>query len=214
MASQTTQTPATDTSLTAVRAADDSLPIAEYGLIADCNSAALVASDGSIDWLCLPRYDSPAVFTRILGAGAGHWSLSPAEEFTTKRRYLPGTLVLETTFITASGAARVTDAMAFKTGQRGHELGLESPHELLRLVEGIDGSVTLRLELAPRPEYGLVRPLFRGTGDGGRTFGGPNQIAVTAGAPVEVVDSTMQATFTVTTGQSVGFMCEARSRRS
>jgi len=205
MASQTTQTRATDTSLTAVRAADDSLPIAEYGLIADCNSAALVASDGSIDWLCLPRYDSPAVFTRILGAGAGHWSLSPAEEFTTKRRYLPGTLVLETTFITASGAARVTDAMAFKAGQRGHELGLESPHELLRLVEGIDGSVTLRLELAPRPEYGLVRPLFRGTGDGGRTFGGPNQIAVTAGAPVEVVDSTMQATFTVTTGQSVGF---------
>ena len=116
MASQTTQTPATDTSLTAVRAADDSLPIAEYGLIADCNSAALVASDGSIDWLCLPRYDSPAVFTRILGAGAGHWSLSPAEEFTTKRRYLPGTLVLETTFITASGAARVTDAMAFRPG--------------------------------------------------------------------------------------------------
>ena len=77
MASQTTETPATHTSLTAIRAADDSLPIAEYGLIADCNSAALVASDGSIDWLCLPRYDSPAVFTRILGAGAGHWSLTP-----------------------------------------------------------------------------------------------------------------------------------------
>src|SRR4051794_32617912 len=114
MPSQMTESSAADTPLTAVRAADDSLPIAEYGLIADCNSAALVASDGSIDWLCLPRYDSPAVFTRILGAGAGHWSLKPAEAFTAKRRYLPGTLVLETTFTTASGVARVTDAMAFK----------------------------------------------------------------------------------------------------
>ncbi len=56
-----------------------------------------MASDGSIDWLCLPRYDSPAVFARILGAGAGHWSLTPTEPFTAKRRYLPGTLVLETT---------------------------------------------------------------------------------------------------------------------
>ena len=137
MASQTTETPGTDPSLTAIRAADDSLPIAEYGLIADCNSAALVASDGSIDWLCLPRYDSPAVFTRILGAGAGHWSLTPTEPFTAKRRYLPGTLVLETTFTTASGSALVSDAMTFKAGQRGHELGLESPNELLRLVEGI-----------------------------------------------------------------------------
>ena len=79
MASQTTETPATDTSLTAIRAADDSLPIAEYGLIADCNSAALVSSDGSIDWLCLPRYDSPAVFARMLGLGAGHARLQPPE---------------------------------------------------------------------------------------------------------------------------------------
>jgi alpha,alpha-trehalase len=205
MASQTTETPDTDPSLIAIRAADDSLPIAEYGLIADCNSAALVASDGSIDWLCLPRYDSPAVFTRILGAGAGHWSLTPTEPFTAKRRYLPGTLVLETTFTTASGVAVVSDAMTFKAGQRGHELGLESPHELLRLVEGIEGVVELRLELAPRPEYGLVRPLFRGTGDGGRTFGDPNQIAVTAGVPVEVRDSTMRATFTVEKGKQVGF---------
>src|SRR5215470_8672285 len=106
MASQTTETPSAQSTLVALRAADDSLPIAEYGLIADCNSAALVASDGSIDWLCLPRYDSPAVFTRLLGATAGHWSLTPDEPFTVTRRYLPGTLVLETTFTTASGVAR------------------------------------------------------------------------------------------------------------
>jgi len=191
--------------LTASRASDDSLPISEYGLIADCNSAALVGSDGSIDWLCLPRYDSPAVFTRILGPDAGHWSLTPAEPFQSTRRYLPGTLVLETTFRTESGVVRVTDAMAFKEGQRGHDLGLEAPHELLRVVEGVEGSVSIALELAPRPEYGLVRPLFRGTPDGGRTFGGPNQIAVTAGVATEVADSIMRATFDVETGARIGF---------
>jgi GH15 family glucan-1,4-alpha-glucosidase len=191
--------------LTASRASDDSLPISEYGLIADCNSAALVGSDGSIDWLCLPRYDSPAVFTRILGPDAGHWSLAPAEPFQSTRRYLPGTLVLETTFRTESGVVRVTDAMAFKEGQRGHDLGLEAPHELLRLVEGVEGSVSMALELAPRPEYGLVRPLFRGTPEGGRTFGGPNQIAVNAGVATEVADSIMRATFDVEPGAEIGF---------
>src|SRR5690348_6629526 len=99
------------------------LPVADYGLLADCNSAALVARDGSIDWLCLPRYDSPSVFGRILDPAAGHWSITPATAFTSERRYLPGTLVIETTFTTETGVARVTDALAFAEGQRGHELG-------------------------------------------------------------------------------------------
>jgi GH15 family glucan-1,4-alpha-glucosidase len=193
------------TSPTTTRASDDSLPISQYGMIADCNSAALVGSDGSIDWLCLPRYDSPAVFSRMLGAEAGHWSLAPSDAVRTTRRYLPGTLVLETTFHTPSGAVRVTDAMAFKEGQRGHDLGLDSPHELLRLVEGVEGTVQMTLSLAPRPEYGLVRPLFRRTDEGGRTFGGPNQIAVHAGVAVEVLESTMRASFDVQAGAQIGF---------
>src|ERR687885_781239 len=78
-------------------------PIGDYGLLADCNSAALVARDGSIDWLCLPRYDSDAIFARILDPAAGHWSLRPAGEFTVERRYLPGTLVIETTFTKEAG---------------------------------------------------------------------------------------------------------------
>ncbi len=82
-------------------------------------------------------------------------------------------------------------------GQRGHDLGRNAPHEVLRLVEGVEGEVELSLELAPRPEYGLVKPLFRAEGTGGRTFVGPNRIAVTAGVPVEVEDATMRATFTV-----------------
>src|SRR5215204_3586485 len=159
-----------------------SKPIADYGLLADCNTAALVARDGSIDWLCLPRYDSPSVFGRILDPDAGHWSIRPAAGFTSERRYLAGTLVIETIFTTESGSVRLTDALAFAPGQRGHDLGYDAPHEVLRGVEGVSGEVELVLELAARTEYGLVQPLFRREGDGGRTFGGPNRITVRAGA--------------------------------
>ncbi|MBA2298022.1 MAG: glycoside hydrolase family 15 protein [Actinobacteria bacterium] len=182
-----------------------SKPIASYGLLSDCNSAALVGSDGSIDWLCVPRFDSPAVFARILDPAAGHWSITPAGTFTSKRRYLPGSLVLETTFTTETGTVRLRDALVFAEGQRRHDLGLDAPHELLRSVEGVSGSVDLLLELAPRPEYGLVRPLFRVTKDGGRTFGGPNQVVVRAGVPVDVDGATMRATFTASVGDAVGF---------
>jgi GH15 family glucan-1,4-alpha-glucosidase len=180
-------------------------PIAEYGLLADCSSAALADRDGSIDWLCMPRYDSPAVFARILDPAGGHWSLAPAGAYRSHRRYLPGTLVTETTFTTDTGSARVIDAMAFADGQRGHDLGRDAPHEVLRLVEGVDGTVEMTMELAPRPEYGLVRPLLRRLDGGGRTFGGPNQIAVSAGVPVEVEEATMRSAFTVAAGGRAGF---------
>src|ERR687886_748396 len=106
----------------AAHAAPASVPIADYAMLADCNSAALVSRDGSIDWLCLPRYDSPAVFARLLGADAGHCSIRPVGEFRSEHRYLPGTLVLETTFTTDTGVVRVSDALAFAEGQRGHDL--------------------------------------------------------------------------------------------
>jgi GH15 family glucan-1,4-alpha-glucosidase len=187
------------------RAADDSLPIAEYGLLADSSTAALVARDGSIDWLCLPRFDAPSVFARILDPDAGHWSITPTGAYESRRRYVPGSLVVETTFVTTTGEVRLTDALVFANGQRGHELGLDAPHELLRLVEGVSGRVELLVELAPRPEYGLVRPLFRQTAEGGQTYGGPNRIAVRAGVPVSVEDATMRAQFTVAAGDEVGF---------
>ena len=155
-----------------------STPIADFGLLSDCNSAALASRDGTIEWLCLPRFDSASVFGCILDPDAGHWTIRPTAEFTTTRRYLPGTLVLETTFTTDAGSARLLEALAFAEGQRGHDLGLDSPHELLRHVEGISGSVGFVVEVAPRPEYGLVRPLLRATDDGARTFGGPNQVLV------------------------------------
>ena len=184
---------------------DHSTPIGDYGLLADCHSAALVSKEGSIDWLCLPRYDSPAVFTRLLDQDAGHWSIRPAAPFEVVRRYLPGTLIVETTFTTDEGTIRLLDAMGFAEGQRGHDLGIDAPHELLRLVEGVAGTVEVVMELSPRPEYGLVRPLFRRTDEGGRTFGGPSPMAVTAGVEVAIDHSTMQAAFIVSEGEEIGF---------
>src|ERR671934_646776 len=189
----------------AERRADGFRPIADYGLLADCTSAALVDRDGSIDWLCMPHYDSPAVFARILDPNAGHWSIAPVGPSASERRYLPGTLVIETTFTTATGSVRLIDAMAFADGQRGHDLGRDAPHEVLRLVEGVSGSVEMAMELAPRPEYGLVSPLFRMEEGGGRTFGGPNQIAVSSAVPAAIEDATMRARFMVREGERLGF---------
>jgi GH15 family glucan-1,4-alpha-glucosidase len=180
-------------------------PIADYGLLADCNSAALVDRKGSIAWLCLPRYDSPAVFAQILDPDGGHWKIAPTSPCRSERRYLPGTLVIETTFATETGSVKLIDAMAFADGQRHHDLGMAAPHLVLRSIEGVAGEVELYLELAPRPEYGLVKPLFRQTENGGRTFGGPNQIVVSSGVQTAIDDSTMSATFTVAAGEQVGF---------
>src|SRR3954451_11909096 len=185
-----------------------SQPVANYGLLADCNSAALADRDGSIDWLCLPRYDSDAIFARLLDPDAGHWSIRPTSEYTAERRYLPGTLAIETVFTTESGQVRLTDAMAFAEGQRGHDLGYDAPHELLRSVEGVSGEVELQLELAPRPQYGLIMPLVRLEEGGARTFGA-GRVSVRSAVPLEVDGSTMRATFGVSEGDSLGFSVRA-----
>src|SRR2546423_7980023 len=182
-----------------------SVPIADYGLLSDCSSAALVSREGSIDWLCLPRFDSPSVFARLLDGDAGHWSIAPAGEQRSERRYLDGTLVVETTFTTGTGTVRLTDALAFPEGQRGHDVGKDAPHELLRSIEGVDGEVELVFELAPRAEYGLVRPLIRVTDEGARTFGGPNRIKVSSPVALELADATLGARFTVAAGEHAGF---------
>src|SRR5947207_8656789 len=105
----------------------NSLPISDYGLLSDCRSAALVSRAGSVDWLCFPRFDAPAVFARILDSGSGHFAIRPASDFRASRAYLDQTMVLETTFRTATGTAVLTDAMAVGRNDRGHELGTGSP---------------------------------------------------------------------------------------
>ncbi len=183
----------------------DALPIASYGFLSDCSTAALVGADGSLDWLCLPRFDSPAVFARLLDPDGGHWSITPVGDCSVSRRYLPGTLVLETTFATPGGTVRLLDALGLPPGQRGHDLGREAPHLVLRTVTAVEGQVELELVFAPRPEYGLVEPLMRATADGARTFGGPNAIALRAGVPTLVEGSTLRARFVVAEGATAGF---------
>jgi GH15 family glucan-1,4-alpha-glucosidase len=130
-----------------------SRPIEDYALIGDLHSAALVGSDGSIDWLCLPRFDSPSCFAALLGEDRhGHWRISPADgNYRVRRRYLPDTLVLETEFSTDSGTVRLIDCMPPRAGDP----------ILVRLIEGVSGTVSLRMTLEARFEYGSARPRFR-----------------------------------------------------
>jgi GH15 family glucan-1,4-alpha-glucosidase len=107
-------------------------PIADYALLSDRHSAALVSRDGSIDWLCFPRFDRPSIFARLLGVEAGHRSVRPTGATQVTRRYLDRTMVLETMFSAPPGTVAITDTLAMGEGNRGHKLGNDAPHQLLR----------------------------------------------------------------------------------
>src|SRR6266516_657610 len=120
----------------------------------------MVSRAGSVDWLCFPRFDAPAVFARILDPDAGHFAIRPAGEFQASRAYVDQTMALETTFGTATGTAVLTDAMAVGRNDRGHELGAGSPGVLLRRLACTDGELEVEVSYAPRPEYGLIHPIL------------------------------------------------------
>ena len=137
-------------------------PIDAYALIADCHGAALVARDGSIDWCCLPRFDTGALFGRLLDPDAGACTVEVIGGEVGERRYLDGTLVLETTLRGDAGEARLLDAMPFDD-----PLAPEREHRaILRIVDGVRGSVTLRFRITPRFDYGEVTPWLRHHGRG------------------------------------------------
>lgn len=137
-----------------------STPIAEHALLSDRHSAALVSRDGSVEWLCFPRFDSPSVFARLLDDAAGHWFIRPIGGADISRRYLDQTMVLETTFHSDDGSAVLVDALATGMGNQGHRLGVDAPHLLIREITCTRGEVDLEIEYLPRPEYGLVVPLL------------------------------------------------------
>src|SRR5437588_2103325 len=181
------------------------LPIAEYALLSDCRSAALVSRAGSIDWLCFPRFDGPSVFARLLDEQAGHWSINAVGASEVNRRYLEGTMVLETTFRTPTGTAVLVDAMAMGRNERGHELGVDSPGVLLRCVSCQSGTVEIELEYAPRLEYGLIAPLLRPVEGSIYARGGADVLVLSSSMVLSVEESIAQARFTLQAGEQANF---------
>ena len=177
--------------------------IADYGFLSDCHSAALVDRAGSVDWWCVPRFDSPSVFGRLLDGDAGHWILRAVGARTVEREYLGDTLALKTTFHCDSGIVTVTDALLLEGGSRGHDIGLRSPHVLLREVRCQQGAVRMRLDLSPRMEYGRTEPHLRLISGGAEARGGPVTLTLSTGVPLRIDDGAVRGEFDMAAGETV-----------
>ena len=177
-----------------------SAPIEDYALIGDCETAALVNRSGSIDWLCFPRFDSPACFAALLGGPEhGRWLLAPAgQPRAVRRRYREGTLVLETEFETAEGVVAVIDCMPVRSGVP----------DVFRVVEGRRGRVPMRTELTIRFDYGSLIPWVRRTEDGLTAIGGADLIRVRTPVPLRGENFHTMGEFTVLPGQHIPFTLE------
>ena len=178
------------------------LPIEDYALIGDTHSAALVGADGSIDWLCLPRFDSPGLFNALLGGpDDGRWQICPAGEVSeVRRRYREETMVLETDFITPSGQIRVIDFMPVRDRRA----------DILRIVEGVDGEVDMRMEWVIRFDYGEILPWVQRVTDSDgapaiTAIGGPDAVCLRGDILPEHHDHRHVATFTVRPGERFDF---------
>jgi GH15 family glucan-1,4-alpha-glucosidase len=173
--------------------------IEDYALIGDCQSAALVGRDGSIDWLCWPRFDSAACFAAMLGTRKnGRWRIAPQGEYTAKRRYRPGTMILETEFETADGAVTLIDFMPVRT---------QNP-DIVRTVVGKRGRVRMCLEYIVRFDYGSAVPWVTRLHDnhGIRAVAGPDKVMLCSAVPLQGEDFTHHATFEVGEGERFGFV--------
>src|SRR6202789_1148411 len=171
--------------------------IEDYALIGDMEAAALVDRNGSIDWLCWPDFSSEACFASLLGSPEnGYWKIAPLEgEWDSSRRYREPTLILETTFNHSRGAVRLIDFMP----PRGHH------SDVIRIIEGVRGSVPMRMELALRFEFGRVVPWVTSIPDGIRAVAGPNLAMLHASVPVLGEGLKTVADFTVRKGERVWF---------
>ncbi len=171
--------------------------IEDYALIGDCQTAALVGKDGSIDWLCLPRFDSEACFAALLGTPKnGRWQIVPSAPVrNVSRRYVGDTLVLETVFETDSGAVAVTDFMPVR----------ETVPDVVRIVEGRRGQVPVKMELVIRFDYGSVVPWVQKADGGIEAIAGPDALRVLTPVGLHGENLTTVAEFTVAEGQRIPF---------
>src|SRR5689334_20110161 len=171
--------------------------IEDYALIGDCETAALVGLDGSIDWLCLPRFDSESCFAKLLGTESnGRWLLTPAHLRSVDRRYLPGTLILETTFVADSGSVRVIDFMPAQA---------DNP-QIIRIAEGLAGTVEMQTELVVRFDHGTTVPWVSRIEDGALSFvAGAHMLLLRTDVPVRGESMKTIGSFSVTSGQRTVF---------
>ena len=172
--------------------------IEDYALLGDLQTGALVATNGSIDWLCLPRFDSPACFAALVDTpDAGHWQIAPESGGTcTRRQYIAETLVLQTEWVSPEGTVRVTDFMP----PRGH-----AP-DVVRIVEGISGAVAVRSTLRLRFDYGQIVPWVRHHPGQMIAVAGPDAVRLRTPAPTHGRDWATVSEFTVHAGDSVPFV--------
>ncbi|HEV2086761.1 MAG TPA: trehalase-like domain-containing protein, partial [Cryptosporangiaceae bacterium] len=179
--------------------------IGDYAFLSDGHAPALVSMDGSVDWWCPPRADQPPVFARLLDPHAGHWTLEVQDRREVRRRYLPQSLVVESSITTSTGEARIRDALAMEPGARGHEVGRRSPQVLLRSIEGTSGTVRVRCQFAPRFEFGLTSPHLRRDGDALVAEAGPMALRLRCPVALEERDSAASAVFEVPAGDRFSF---------
>jgi GH15 family glucan-1,4-alpha-glucosidase len=181
----------------------------DYGFIADTHSAGLVSRDGSIDWLCLPRFDSESCFAAILDSrNGGFWRIAPSDGgASTSRRYLPETMILETTFERPGGTVQLIDFLALEDLSHGKAPRAVQPNEIVvRLVRGVAGRVDMRMQFQPRFSYGDVAPWFRRVGTAIQAVGGPHALDLTSTVELEPGDSGVEASFTVGEGETECFL--------
>ena len=173
------------------------LPLEDYAMIGDTHTAALVGRGGSIDWLCLPRFDSGACFAALLGDEShGRWLLSPTDGFKTRRRYRPDTLVLDSEHEVGSGAVRVTDFMTPRRAQA----------RVVRIVEGVRGAVRMRSDLNLRFDYGLAVPWLRPGRRLVTAVAGPDAVDLRTDAPIDVTTGSVTSEFVIRAGERVTFV--------
>ena len=182
-----------------------SVPIGDYALLSDRHSAALVSCGGSVDWLCMPRFDSPSVFAAILDDEAGHWSIRPDADFRVEREYVADSMVLLTTFHTATGTLELRDALTIGDADDPHSLGEHAPHLLVRTATCTKGSVPASMSFRARPEYGLVRPLATPVDGGLVASGGATRLTLSSTVPLHVEQDETSARFELRSGDVACF---------
>ncbi len=194
------------------RDVDGYLPIAAYGIVGDCRSAALVGVDGSIDWLCLPRFNDASVFGRILDADkGGYWQISPVDAYRSHQRYRDLTNVLDTVFTTDSGVIVVTDFMPVDEHDLGRRARFHEEPRLIRIVECVAGDVTLRQRFEPAPDFGRSEPRIAISDRNFLVTSEAMDLSLSATVEIFGVD----AAFTLHTGEAAAFaLCAGRAGRT